>query len=142
MVYRSWQKELKSWLKSNPGKDETDFADLLLVAVEAESRYRQQRKESRQFLPDWCNGTTWINQQRWTAEFVDIPVSRLKEQEDRVCPCGEPIIGQLFTLCSLCYSKKHGALMPELREAYKKIKTTGTVQEMVAEYNRIRGSLR
>lgn len=106
-VYKSWEKALKRWLKENEGKDETDFSDVLLIAIAAETRYRKQKEAAKQFHPDWPMGTTWINQSRWTAEFVDVPVSQLTEEKEiKKCGCGETAISG--NKCPRCYTKALG----------------------------------
>ena len=65
----------------------------MLLALEAQKRYRLAAKNSGEFIPDWCHPSTWLNQQRWLDEIPSH--AELKERRARkeciVEGCSEPI---------------------------------------------------
>lgn len=100
-VYKKYESILKKWLKENLGKDETDFADILLIAVEAEVIYRKNLKLQNKFCPPWPMGQTWLHQHRFEAEHLRPIIEQPKAKVIR-CSCGQPVIAR-SKWCSNCY---------------------------------------
>ena len=56
----------------------------ILLAIEAQGRYRHQAKRSGDFMADWCNSQTFINQERWDDE-IGSTVELKEKAESRIC---------------------------------------------------------
>jgi hypothetical protein len=65
---RGFEPEFENFIKKQKGKAEL-VIDLLIPALNDEIDYREQRIKSSEFVPEWKNLQTWINQQCWTQEF-------------------------------------------------------------------------
>ena len=59
----------------------------ILLAIEAQKRYRAAAAKTGEFVPEWCMPATWLNQQRWLDEIASH--ADLKEKsESKKCHCG------------------------------------------------------
>ena len=60
----------------------------ILLAIEAQKRYRAAAAKTGEFMPEWCMPATWIFQQRWLDEIGSH--ADLKEKSDaKKCQCGK-----------------------------------------------------
>ncbi len=53
-------------------KNKNGAAEIVLKigpAIEAEKRFKASQKAKGEFVPQWANFQTWINQERWEQEF-------------------------------------------------------------------------
>jgi len=68
-------------------KIDADTHKTILLAIEAQKRYRAAAKKTGEFMPEWCMPATWLNQQRWLDEIESH--AELKEKKaSKVCHCG------------------------------------------------------
>lgn len=140
-VHKSYQKVMKVWCADNK-KEESDFCDHLLMQLNSEIRYRKQKQAAGEFHPAWPHGKTYFNGRRFDAEFVDIPVSQLKQEQDKnLCDKGHEI-PRSHNYCPMCYSAKDGILMDALRDSYRKMISNGTRESMIEQYRTMQKSLR
>jgi len=59
----------------------------VMLAIQAQSRYRAAAAKQNEFVAEWCNTQTFINQQRWYDEIESH--AELKEKsEAKKCHCG------------------------------------------------------
>jgi hypothetical protein len=49
-------------------KDFKEVIPLLLPAIQAQAKEKLRKKYNREFVPEWPNLQTWINQRRWEEE--------------------------------------------------------------------------
>lgn len=75
---RGLNTELNNFLKKN--KPET--IQLLLPSLKKEKEHREALIESGQFVPQWKNLSTWINQRCWEQEFRDLKQSESKQNHE------------------------------------------------------------
>jgi hypothetical protein len=65
----------------------------ILLAIEAQKKYRAAAAKTGEFLPEWCMPATWLNQQRWLDEIASH--AELKEKAaSKICiiqGCSEPV---------------------------------------------------
>jgi len=65
----------------------------VILGIQAQIRYRSEAHNAREFVPEWCNSQTFINQQRWYDEIGSH--AELKEKAiQRQCSiegCSEPV---------------------------------------------------
>lgn len=66
----------KVWLKLKPS---AELTEKILLAVNAQLKSEQWRKEKGQYIP---NPATWLNQERWEDE-VNLSVQKTSEQNER-----------------------------------------------------------
>lgn len=68
-------------------KIDADTHKQILLAIEAQKKYRLAARTTGEFMPDWCMPITWLNQQRWLDEIPSH--AALKEKaESKKCHCG------------------------------------------------------
>ena len=60
----------------------------ILLAIEAQKRYRNLAKKTGEFMPEWCMPVTWLNQQRWLDE-IPSHAETLDRKLAKKCHCGE-----------------------------------------------------
>lgn len=65
--------------------DETHKA--ILLAIEAQKRYRTAAAKTGEFMPEWCMPATWLNQQRWLDEIAS-HADLAEKAESKKCHCG------------------------------------------------------
>ena len=53
-------------------KDWGEVLPLFLPAIEKEIAYHKQKKSASEFVPEYANLQTWINQRRWETELPNI----------------------------------------------------------------------
>jgi hypothetical protein len=75
---------LKSWLKIRP---DAALLDVILAAVEAQSKSPQWVKDDGQFIP---HPATWLNQRRWEDKPVGAPKASVDIQASWRTPAPEP----------------------------------------------------
>ena len=99
----------------------------ILLAIEAQKRYRAAAAKTGEFMPEWCMPATWIFQQRWLDEIGSH--SELKERVSRgtcsIPDCNAEVLGSRFHECEHHYQfdtdgrlKSSMRLVPELRNHY------------------------
>jgi len=76
---RGIKTELERFLKSN--KHET--VELLLPALNREKEYKEALRKAGQFVPQWKNLQTWINQRCWEQEFPPLESSSIKHTKQQ-----------------------------------------------------------
>jgi len=103
----------------------------VMLAIQAQVRYRAAAAKTGEFVATWCNSQTFINQSRW---YDEVPShSALKERADaKLCivqGCSEPVHApkeaRAYCLHHFCYDASNRLrgglrLVPELREYYAK----------------------
>lgn len=143
---------LKAFDKVMDGQeDKESFLMKLILAVNAQDKYRKQAEEKnrslperqKKFLPDWPHPATWLNQCRWDDEIPSIIEQKFEAHEEK-CNCGKTatIYRQDGKFCSRCYSNKfeEGATGLSKLRAAARLHNLGRKQgESVTEYvNRCR----
>ena len=101
----------------------------VMLAIEAQSRYRVAAKKSGEFVAEWCNTQTFINQERWYDE-IESHHELQQRAEAKICcipDCQQPTIGNRFAVCEHHYQfdtagrlRGNMKLVHELREHYAK----------------------
>ena len=119
----------KTWGKMVKGMtdaEEHEFADLLVGAINAQKKGRQEHDRTGQFVPPWKHPTTWLNGECWNDEIKSIQEIREESNvQNPACHCGHKsfITTQKQWLCCWHYSEKHcnnGTTgLNVLRQAYK-----------------------
>ncbi len=79
---RGLKTELESFLKKN----KPEVVELLLPGLTKEKDYRDQLTKNKQFVPEWKNLSTWINQRCWEQEFPEIKPINGKSQPESFTP--------------------------------------------------------
>lgn len=75
----------KSWDKSNFDDDQ---ALKIILAIDAQKKWRKREREDNRFVPEWKHPATWLNQQCWLDEIPSAMASR--KADGRQCiDCGE-----------------------------------------------------
>ena len=68
-------------------KIDDDTHKAILLAIDAQKRFRVAAAKTGEFVPEWCMPATWLNQQRWLDEIASH--ADLKEKsESKKCHCG------------------------------------------------------
>jgi len=99
----------------------------IMLAIDAQLRYRTAAKKTGEFVPEWCNTQTFINQSRWYDEIESH--AELKEKQNlNICcmpDCNLEVMGSRFATCMNHFSHHADGrlrdamnLVPELRKAY------------------------
>lgn len=96
----------KSFEKLNPSED---LVEQMIRAVQKQEKMRREAKANKQFVPEWKNPSTWLNQECWTD---DAPTYEPEVQKQtKLCQCGEKAFmtdsspsGQ--PICCQCYSSQ------------------------------------
>ena len=65
----------------------------VMLGIQAQLRYRVEAKKAGEFMPEWCNTQTFINQQRWYDEIGSHAELKEKRVEKECCiqGCSEPV---------------------------------------------------
>jgi hypothetical protein len=68
----------------------------VMLGIQAQLRYRVEAKKSGEFMAEWCNSQTFINQQRWYDEIGSHAELKEKRAEKECCiqGCSEPVHAQ------------------------------------------------
>lgn len=81
----------------------------LLLAIQAQVRYRNEAKSLDQFMPNWKMPATWLNQQCWLDEIPSH--AKLKEVlNQKKCSfddCERSTMGDRFDVCDKHYADKY-----------------------------------
>lgn len=97
-----------------------DFMQIVLAAIATQKKFRTQQKSKGQWVANWKNPTTWLNQECFCDEVM------LEEEKKTASilsqctkpDCREPIHGSRFTFCEIHEGRRDTTnLMPELQEA-------------------------
>lgn len=118
--------------------DKQDFLRIVLVAVQAQKRWRSQQKGVGVFIPEWKMPTSWLNAESWCDEV------QINEREKKVtvgaqcAKCTNPVHGPKFTLCDEHEGWQTGkTLVEEMTDMYNELaktcKTTEQWREMYRE---------
>jgi len=111
-------------------KIDDDTHKTILLAIEAQKRYRVAAAKTGEFMPDWCMPATWLNQQRWLDEVGSH--AELKEKAaSKICivdGCREPVHApkdaKQYCCHHYCYDQSGRlrndlGLVKEMRDHYK-----------------------
>ena len=113
-------------------KIDAETHKIIMLAIDAQKRYRVEAKKTGEFMPEWCMPATWLNQTRWLDEVGS--VSELKEKQvHRECAvdgCKAPVHAQRAgPYCYHHYSfdasnrlRTGCVLVPEIRKHYSEHK--------------------
>ena len=68
----------------------------VMLGIQAQLRFRIEAKKSGEFMAEWCNSQTFINQQRWYDEIGSHAELKEKRAEKECCiqGCSEPVHAQ------------------------------------------------
>jgi len=99
----------------------------IMLAIEAQKRYRAAAAKTGEWLPSWCMPSTWLSQSRHLDEIPSH--AALKEKQDaKICSidgCHSPCLGGRFQVCEHHYQFSpsgrllgHLGLVNELRAHY------------------------
>jgi len=91
---------LKAWEKLEP---DDDLTEKMILAIQAQSRYRREALNSKEFLPDWKLPATWLRAMCWEDEIESH--SALKEkQAAEYCQCGREATHRTYhPVCTDCW---------------------------------------
>lgn len=93
---------IKAWDKLKP---DAELEKKMILALDAQKRYRKEAKQAGEFVPDWCGPAVWLNQMRWLDEIGSH--AELKENiEAKFCECGKPVHGPKFDKCTNCFAER------------------------------------
>lgn len=73
----------------------------VMLAISAQIRYRADAKQTGEFVPEWCNSQTFINQSRWYDE-IPSHADLAEKREAKICcvpDCCHKTIGPRFVTC-------------------------------------------
>ena len=87
-----------------------DFLETVLSAIAVQTRYRKQQQGIGQFVPQWKNPSTWLNQECWTDE-VQLDEREKGPSITTQCSrpnCINPVHGPRFDLCEEHYAWRKG----------------------------------
>lgn len=99
----------------------------IMLAIDAQCRYRAELKKSGTWMENWCNTQTFINQSRQYDEIPSIAEHREKIVGDMCCinGCDKEVMGKRFATCIDHFShdskgriRGNLSLVDELRKAY------------------------
>lgn len=97
-------------------KIDIDTHKIILLAIEAQKKYRMAAAKTGEWMAPWCMPVTFLSQQRWLDEIPSH--AELKEKaEAKKCHCGEPL--------------------PCARHFYDGIKNDWRKELIVTEWNRL-----
>ena len=138
----------KAWEKATAGNDESAMLTDVLLALEAQKRYRIEAKSLGEFIPEWKHPSTWLNQECWLDEIGSHAELKQRHELQTCKHCSEPVHGPRFDVCShhLEFTpdgRLNGVLMAdELRAYYNQnpeIKTMNHHQAALWMKQKIRG---
>ena len=72
----------KAWEKIDP---DDDLALKIILAVDAQKRWRKREKENNTFVPEWKHPATWLNQKCWLDEIPSASQEQERKTEVRHC---------------------------------------------------------
>ena len=112
---------LKSWEKLNP---DDNLTQEILLAIQAQIRWKHEAKKTGEFVPDWCHPATWLNQQRYLDELGSYVELREKHPANECAAEGCKNQALKTGLCEDHEAKRETWKMVELREHAKKLGLT------------------
>lgn len=94
-------------------EDKEAFLMKMVLAVNAQDKYRKQASEKnrllperqKKFIPDWPHPATWLNQARWDDEIPSLIEEKHFEAQIEKCQCGQ--IATVYRdkkYCGRCWS--------------------------------------
>jgi len=116
----------KAFEKVMDGNDEEALFKDIMLALEAQKKYRNEARSSGEFMPPWKHPSTWLNQECWQDEIdshADLK-QRAVLSQCLVEGCMSEVHGSRFQYCGhhLEFDEKdhlRDVLMaPELRKYY------------------------
>lgn len=84
----------KAYEKALKGNDKRELHKDILLAIEAQKRYRNEAQSAGEFIPQWKHPATWINQECWYDEIKSHAELRQDSQPPTICEmpdCSEPV---------------------------------------------------
>jgi hypothetical protein len=78
---RGLDTEFENFHKKNP--DYGEIIPLLIPSLEKLISWREKKRNAGQFVPEWANLQTWINQRRWEVELEQVDTSPTDEVKSR-----------------------------------------------------------
>ena len=86
-----------------------EVLETILLAIQAQKRYRNEALSADQFVPNWKMPATWLNQRCWEDEIPSH--ARLKEIIDQkkcsMDDCENSVMGDRFDVCEEHYADKY-----------------------------------
>jgi DNA-binding transcriptional MerR regulator len=76
---RGLKTEFENYKKKH--KDWKEVLNLLLIAVDDQIKVRELKRQKHEFVPEWKNLSTWINQRCWEEETE---IKLIQETEEKV----------------------------------------------------------
>lgn len=121
--------------------DKQDFLRIVLVAVQAQKRWRQQQKGVGVFIPEWKVPTTWLNQECWCDEVQINEKPKSAGISAQCSKCNNPVHdgGERFTLCTEHEAWQTGkSLVEEMTAMYNKLsKDCSTTEQWRNKYREL-----
>ena len=68
--------EFENFCKHNDWKEKLN---LLKSAIEIQIKFKERKKDLKQFVPEWKHFKTWINSRCWEEEYQEIRIEQSKE---------------------------------------------------------------
>lgn len=87
--------------------DPQELTKEIILAIDAQKRYRRHAEKNGEFLPNWKYPGTWLNAEAWLDEIPSISDSSQNKtnQITKLCQCGLPVHGPEYSKCDYCYSR-------------------------------------
>lgn len=88
--------------KAMKGNDKDELHKDIMLAIEAQKRYRTEAKSTGEFIPQWKHPSTWLNQECWSDE-IPSHAELKNSQPPEICTkdgCSDFTIGPKFSLCA------------------------------------------
>jgi len=106
----------KAWEKVFKDVDYDDMFKEIMLAIDAQKRYRKDAAKSGTFIPQWKHPSTWLNQKAYLDEIPS--TMEIKSQVLAVCKtegCERQVLGPRFDVC-------HDHLVTRKDEPYRQQK--------------------
>lgn len=123
----------KSWDKIAP---DDDLAFKIILAIDAQKRWRKRERDSNRFVPEWKHPATWLNQQCWLDEIPSAS-QVIQQSASRVCnDCDKPaaIYVDQGGYCARHYRNRYLDNRDELYEKCKQIGMQKKADETLPQY--------
>jgi len=108
----------------------------ILLAIDAQKRYRVAAKKTGEFMPEWCMPATWLNQQRWLDEIPSHAEIKEKQNLNICCipDCNTQVYGKRFATCEYHYQHNEKGRLRQAQHKRTKIEMN-LVGEVRAAYD-------